>query len=352
VRSVVYGAAARLSVREVPDPTPGAGEVRIKVDQVGLCGTDVHIHHGDFNAVFPLTPGHEVVGTIDQLGRGVETFTVGEQVTVNPNVPCGRCSYCRSGRLVQCENPRGYGTNIPGFFSDFIAVPAQQVFSVEGLPRDTAVFTEPAACAMHGLEVLGLRPGSSALVLGSGPTGLLLAQLLATGGAASVTVASPRPAQLATATALGADHVIRIDQNDPDANLELLRDGSPTGDGYDYVIEATGATTVANLCVPLARNGGTVLIYGVTRADEILSYHPFDVLRREITIKGSFAEMTSFGAAIAALRTGRVKTDGIITHRFRLEQYGDALARMQHGNDVHKIVIDTASPSGARGPNS
>jgi D-arabinitol dehydrogenase (NADP+) len=205
---------------------------------------------------------------------------------------------------------------------------------------------------MHGLEILGLRPGSSALVLGSGPTGLLLAQLLATGGAASVTVASPRPAQLATATSLGADHVIRIDQNDADANLQLLRDGSPTGDGYDYVIEATGATTVGNLCVPLARNGGTVLIYGVTKADEVLSYHPFDVLRREITIKGSFAEMTSFGAAVAALRTGRVKTDGIITHRFQLDQYGDALALMQHGNDVHKIVIDTASPSADPGPSS
>ena len=351
MRSVVYEAAARFSIRQMPDPTAGAGEVRIKVDQVGLCGTDLHIHHGDFNAVFPLTPGHEVVGTIDQLGKGVDTFVVGEQVTVNPNVPCGRCSYCRSGRLVQCENPQGYGTNIPGFFSEFIAVPAQQVFSVEGLPRDTAVFTEPAACAMHGLELLGLRPGSSALVLGSGPTGLLLAQMLATGGAASVTVASPKPAQLATAASLGADHVIPIGQDDADANLEVLRDGSPTGDGYDYVIEATGATTVGNLCVPLARNGGTVLIYGVTRADEILSYNPFDLLRREITIKGSFAEMTSFGAAIAALRTGRVKTDGIITHRFGLDRYGDALARMQQGDDVHKIVIDTAAPSAARRPN-
>jgi D-arabinitol dehydrogenase (NADP+) len=204
---------------------------------------------------------------------------------------------------------------------------------------------------MHGLELLGLRPGSSALVLGSGPTGLLLAQMLATGGAASVTVASPKPAQLATAASLGADHVIPIGQDDADANLEVLRDGSPTGDGYDYVIEATGATTVGNLCVPLARDGGTVLIYGVTRADEILSYHPFDLLRREITIKGSFAEMTSFGAAIAALRTGRVKTDGIITHRFGLDRYGDALARMQQGDDVHKIVIDTAPPSAARGPN-
>jgi D-arabinitol dehydrogenase (NADP+) len=98
VRSVVYEAAARFSIRELPDPTPGVGEVLIKVDQVGLCGTDLHVHHGDFNAVFPLTPGHEVVGTIDQLGKGVETFTVGEQITVNPTVGPVALSSARTPR--------------------------------------------------------------------------------------------------------------------------------------------------------------------------------------------------------------------------------------------------------------
>jgi D-arabinitol dehydrogenase (NADP+) len=104
-------------------------------------------------------------------------------------------------------------------------------------------------------------------------------------------------------------------------------------------VEATGSTAVGNICVPLTRNGGTVLIYGVTRVDEVVTFHPFDVFRREITIKGSFAEITSFGAAIAALRTGRVKTDGIITHRFYLDDYGKALDTLASDPAAHKIVI-------------
>jgi len=341
MKAVVYRAAAEFEVVEVPDPQPAPGQLRIQVDQVGICGTDLHIHHGGFGATFPLTPGHEMVGTVDQLGAGVHGFTVGEQVTVNPNVYCGLCSYCRAGRLILCENARGYGVNLPGFLSRLVTVPVTQVFSVEGVPRDTAVFTEPAACAMHGLETLGMRPGSSALVLGAGPTGVLLAQLLASGGAASVTVAGPTPAKLATAAALGVDQVVAIERDDAEGNLRTLRARSPQGDGYDYVVEATGATAVGSICVPLTRSGGTVLVYGVTGAEETLSFHPFDVFRREITIKGSFAEMSSFGAAIAALRTGRARTEGIITHRFPLEQYGDALAAVQHDRSVHKAVIDT-----------
>jgi D-arabinitol dehydrogenase (NADP+) len=339
MKAVVYDAARDYAVREIPTPQAAPGEVRIKVDQVGVCGTDLHIHEGDFNAVFPLIPGHELVGVVDQVGADVARFRAGEQVTVNPNVYCGHCSYCLSGRLILCENAKGYGSNFPGFFAEYVTVPETLVFSVDGLPRDTAVFTEPAACAMHGLESLRLRPGSSVLVFGAGPTGLLLAQLIATGGAASVTVAAPTQFKLDTAAGLGIDRTVRISRDDAAGNIAALRAASPDGDGYDVVVEATGSPAIGDICVPLTRNGGTVLVYGVTRANDTVTFHPFDVFRREITIRGSFAEMTSFGAAIAALRTGRARTDGIITHRFGLADYGKALDALQHDPTVHKIVI-------------
>jgi D-arabinitol dehydrogenase (NADP+) len=338
MKAVVYDATRSWAVREIDTPDVGPGEVRIKIDQVGVCGTDLHIHEGDFNAVFPLIPGHELVGVVDALGEGVDRFAVGEQVTVNPNVFCGQCEYCLSGRLILCDNAKGLGSNYPGFFAEYVTVPHLLVFSVEGLPKDTAVFSEPAACAMHGLETLALRPGASALVLGAGPTGLLLAQLIASGGASSVTVAAPSQFKLDRANQLGIDAVVRIDRDDAEGNLARLREASG-GRGYDVVVEATGSTKVAELCVPLTRNGGTVLVYGVTRPDEVVSYHPFDVFRREITIKGSFAEMTSFGAAIAALRSGRARTDGIITHRFSLDRYGEALDTLAHDPTCHKVVI-------------
>jgi D-arabinitol dehydrogenase (NADP+) len=339
MKAVVYDAARSYAVKEIPVPDAGAGEVRIKVDQVGVCGTDLHIHEGDFNAVFPLIPGHELVGAVDRIGAGVTRFRAGEQVTVNPNVYCGRCDYCRSGRLILCENLHGYGSNFPGFFAEYVTVPEDLIFSVDGLPRDTAVFTEPAACAMHGLETLDLRPGASVLVFGAGPTGLLLAQLIASGGASSVTVAAPTRFKLDTAGGLGLDRTVQISRDDPDGTVDRLRRASPGGDGYDVVVEATGSTRIGDICVPLTRNGGTVLVYGVTRADEIVRFHPFDVFRREITIKGSFAEITSFAAAIAALRGGRARTEGIITHRFSLDDYGKALDALQHDPDMHKIVI-------------
>jgi D-arabinitol dehydrogenase (NADP+) len=339
MKAVLYEAPRRYAVTDIPTPEAAAGEVRIKVDQVGVCGTDLHIHEGDFNAVFPLIPGHELVGVVDQVGAGVDRVRLGEQVSVNPNVHCGRCEYCLSGRLILCADLKGYGSNFPGFFAEYVTVPQNLVFSVDGLSKDTAVFTEPAACAMHGLETLDLRPGSSALVFGAGPTGLLLAQLIASGGASSVTVAAPTQFKLDTAAALGLDRTVRIARDDPEGNIAKLRDASPGGDGYDVVVEATGSTSVAAMCVPLTRNGGTVMVYGVTRADEVVQFHPFDVFRREITIKGSFAEITSFGAAIAALRTGRAKTDGIITHRYSLDEYGKALEALTSDPTVHKAVI-------------
>jgi len=341
MKAVVYDAPRSYSVTDVPVPEAAPGEVRIKVDQVGVCGTDLHIHEGDFNAVFPLIPGHELVGVVDQLGEGATGLRLGEQVTVNPNVHCGRCQYCLAGRLILCENLEGYGSNFPGFLAEYVTVPERLVFSVDGLPRDTAVFAEPASCAMHGVETLQIRPGSSALVFGAGPTGLLLAQLIAYSGASSVTVAAPSAFKLETAKALGVDRTVQIDRRDADANLRRLREQSPRGDGFDYVVEATGSTVVAGICVPLARNGGTVMIYGVTRDQETVAFRPFDVFRREITIKGSFAEITSFGAAIDALRNGRVRTDGMITHRFDLDDYGKALDAVANDPTAHKVVVST-----------
>lgn len=339
MKAVLYDAPESFSVTKVPTPEPAAGQVLIKVVQVGVCGTDLHLHRGGFDARFPLTPGHELVGTVTAIGEGVSRVTVGEQVTVNPNVHCGRCSYCLAGRTILCANALGVGTSLPGFFAEYACAAEDLVFSVEGLPLDTAVFTEPTACAMHGLENLQVRPGSSALVIGAGPTGLLLAQLISAGGASSVTVAGPTEFKLQTAGRLGIGNTVLIDRGDSGGNLERLRAASPEGDGYDIVVEATGATTIGDICVPLARNGGTVLIYGVTGADERISFSPYDVFRREITIKGSFAEMTSFGAAIAALRAGRARTDGMITHRFGLDDYGAALQTLATDKTAHKVLI-------------
>src|SRR4051795_12488153 len=152
MKAVLYDAPRSYSVTDVPTPEAAPGEIRIKVDQVGVCGTDLHIHEGDFNAVFPLIPGHELVGVVDQVGEGVTRLRVGEQVTVNPNVHCGLCRYCLAGRLILCENLKGYGSNFPGFFAEYVTVPERLVFSVDRLPPGPAGVAEPAAFAVHALR--------------------------------------------------------------------------------------------------------------------------------------------------------------------------------------------------------
>ena len=337
MRAVVYDAPRSFTVTDVPTPEPGPGEVLIKVEQTGICGTDLHIHEGHFYAEFPLIPGHEVVGTVADTGSGVEGFAVGDPVTVNPNVNCRHCDYCRAGQTLLCSNLKGLGTNWPGSFAEYLSVPFEFVYGVGGLDADTAVFTEPASCAMHGLETLAVRPGSSALIFGAGPTGLLLAQLLAHGGASSVTVAASSEFKLDRAKALGIDATLLMDRGDLESSVRRLRDMS--GGGFDVVVEATGSPHVGEQCVPLTRNGGTVMIYGVTTPDDRISFSPFDVFRREITIKGSFAEINAFPATIAALTSGRAKTEGLITHRYSLEEYGKALEALRSDKTVHKIIL-------------
>jgi D-arabinitol dehydrogenase (NADP+) len=338
MRAVLYDGPRSFAVTEVPVPEPGARDVLVKVTQTGLCGTDLHIDEGHFFAAFPLVPGHEVVGTVEAVGADVVGLRVGQAVTVNPNIQCGHCPFCREGRTLLCENLTGVGTNSPGAFAEYLTAPFPFVYPVDGLDPDVAVFTEPTSCAVHGLETLAVPPGSSALVFGAGPTGLLLAQLLKHGGAASVTVAASTRFKLERAEALGVDATVLMDRGDLAGSVRRLRELSGGG-GFDVVVEATGAPEVGEQCVPLTRSGGTVLVYGVTGPDERISISPYDVFRREITIKGSFAEIDAFPAAIAAMRAGRVRADGLITHRFPLEEYGKALEALRTDRTVHKIVL-------------
>jgi D-arabinitol dehydrogenase (NADP+) len=189
---------------------------------------------------------------------------------------------------------------------------------------------------MHGLDVLDLPPGSDVLVFGAGPTGLLLAQLLRHAGANRVTVAAPTAAKLEIAARHGADETVRMDRERPAAAVARLRELAP--DGFDVVVDATGSVGVLQECLPLTRDGGTVFVYGMTDEADRLTVSPYEVFRRELVIKGSFSQAYSFDRALQALRTGRVATEGIVTHTFALDDYAAALAALGDRNCVKAVV--------------
>lgn len=337
MRAVVYSAPRQFEIQTVPTPEPGAGEVRLAVEMAGMCGTDLHIHDGGFFSKYPLTPGHEIVGRVDSLGEAVDGLAVGQRVAADNTVLCGYCPSCRRDEPLFCRNFYSLGVNGPGAFAEFVVVRAEKCFPADDLGPGTAVMAEPTACAIHGMDVLELRPGSQVLVFGAGPTGLVLAQLLVHGGAARVTVAAPTEFKLALAREYGVDTTVQMDRGNPRACLATLRADVP--DGYDVVIEATGATSVGELCLPLARDGGTILIYGMADEQAVLPIHPYEIFRRELTVKGSFAQTHCFDRALGVLRSGRVRTEGMITHEFDLEDYDRALEAFRDDPSCMKAAI-------------
>lgn len=339
-RAVVYDAPRQFSVRDVEVAPPGPGQVLLRVLAAGVCGTDLHLHDGEFGPTYPLTPGHEFVGEVVEAGPAAgptdPADLLGHRVVVDNTASCGRCAECRRARPAFCHHLVAQGVNAPGGFAELVLTDADRCFVVDDLDPEVAVLTEPVACVLHGLDVLALPPGADVLVLGAGPTGLVLTSLLAAGGAGRLTVAAPSEAKLALATARGADEVVVLRRDDPEAGAAALRALAP--DGFDVVVEATGAPAVLATTLDLVRTGGTVFVYGVPPEAAVWPVSSYDVFRRELTIKGSFAQQHSFDRALRVLRTGRVDPAGIVTHRFGLEDYAEVLTAVADSGVVKAVV--------------
>ena len=341
MRAVVYDQPGSFTVRDVSTPTAGDGHVLVRMSAAGMCGTDLHLHEGQFLANFPLTPGHETVGTVEQIGAGAldgqgQPLRVGQQVVINPNSSCRSCEYCDEERPWLCEGFAGIGSSTPGGFAEYVLAPGAQVFDATGLDLDLAVFAEPSACIAHLINRLDPLADCSVVVLGAGPTGVLLTQFLVHGGASSVVLADPNEYKLATAASLADIDTYLMDREDVAGSMtEMVR----AFGAFDVVIDATGRAGVIEALPRLARNGARIVYYGVADEADLVSVSPFEIFRRELTIMGSFTEVDSFPDALAAFRSGAIRTEGLITHRFPVADYGQALETMRRDRSAHKIVI-------------
>lgn len=337
MKAIVFREGSQWAVEDVEKPQVGAGDALLRVIQTGVCGTDEHLLHGGFIAKFPLIPGHEMVGEVMELGEDCEGVVVGDNVVVDNTVLCGECNACREGRDLFCERFGSLGCNMPGGFAEYVVVRASKLYPIGDLDPDVAVFTEPTACAVHGVDVLELAPASDVLIFGAGPTGLILSQLLKTAGAARVTVAAPTRSKLDVAEALGADHTVQISRDNPEDAIGQLREIAPNG--FDAVIEATGSTAVLEMAISLTRTGGTVLVYGLAGEDATASVKPYEIFSRELTIRGSFAQTHCIGRALFALQTGRVRTEGLITTKVSLGEFDRAIANLHDSSEIKTIVV-------------
>ena len=322
MRAAFCRGARTFAVEEVARPTPGPGEVLVRVRNCGICGSDLHWYHGDM-MVPQVCPGHEIAGEVAEVGADVTTLVAGDRVALEGITSCGTCRYCVAGDYHRCPAIGIVGMTIPGGFAEYLTMPARHCFRVaDGVDFPTAALSEPLGVAVHGVRIAGLEIGQRVAVLGAGTIGLMAVVAARAGGAGEIIVTARRPQQKRAALALGADRV--VDDSDESALLEDAFD-SP----IDLVVESVGGTadtlaTAARACRP----GGTICMLGVYTTAP--TYPSILSIMKELRIIGSFVYSRAGARADFDIvqdilrRQGRTIGEAIVTHRVPLARIGEA----------------------------
>nr|Q4R0J7.1 RecName: Full=D-arabinitol dehydrogenase 1; AltName: Full=NADP-dependent D-arabitol dehydrogenase [Uromyces viciae-fabae]CAH10835.1 major alcohol dehydrogenase [Uromyces viciae-fabae] len=325
--ALYYEKPRDFSIIKADVPLIDHDEVLLKVSMCGVCGTDQHIHEGEFIAKFPLIPGHEVIGTIVLAGNQVENVKVGDRVVCDVSETCHKCFFCQRGTPLFCESFEAHGVTLNGGFAEYAKFRAAKVFPIKNLTDEQATLVEPASCAVHGLDKIRPKPGSECLLIGAGPTGLMLAQLLKLNGAQRVVLAANKGMKMDIARKINAaDEYIDLDRKDAANQWAQLKEDNPHG--FDVVVEATGVESIVNDSINYVRRGGTLLVYGVYDNAARVTWSPTKIFQDEINIVGSFAQIHCFPRAVAYLESGKIRTDGMVTHVYKIEEYQEALDKM------------------------
>ncbi|GID30318.1 2-desacetyl-2-hydroxyethyl bacteriochlorophyllide A dehydrogenase [Paractinoplanes brasiliensis] len=337
MKGAAYVGHGRLDVISVDVAPPGPGELQIAVAYCGLCGTDLHIAHGDMDTRVrtPLVFGHETSGTVAAVGAGVEGWAVGDPLTVMPLVWDGACAACLAGHQHICQNLVFVGIDSPGGLQQRWNVPASLAVRLPaGLDLRTAALVEPVAVAVHDVRRSELQVGDHAVVLGGGPIGVLIAGIARDAGA-HVLVAEVDAARRSRITELGFP-VADPAATDMAAEVERWTGGA----GADVVFEVSGASAAVRSATALARVRGTIVVVAIHSAPREIDLQR--VFWRELRLLGARVyQRSDFDRAVDLLQQGRIPVDALITHVVPLEQTASAMDDLAAGRAM-KILVDVA----------
>jgi L-iditol 2-dehydrogenase len=335
----MYYSNRDVRLEEMPVPQIGPGEVLMRVEASGICGTDLLEWYRLHKA--PLVLGHEVAGVIAAVGKGVKRYKVGDRICAAHHVPCNTCHYCLSGHHTVCDTLRR--TNFdPGGFAEYLRLPRINVEQgVFPLPDEVsfgeATFVEPLACVLRGQRFAHLRPGQTVLVIGSGLAGLLHIQLARASGAGCIVATDVVDYRLEAARKLGADTGVQAREYGPD----YLRQAAG-GRLADLVVICSGATSAINQALQSVERGGTVLFFAPTEPGVSVPLSVNDLFwRNEITLTSSYGgSPADYAAALELIQTAKIRVRDMITHRLGLAETGLGFQLVARAQDSLKVIIE------------
>ena len=323
-----------MQVEEVARPVAGPGEVLVRIEAAGVCGSDRHMFRGEYPTAWPVTLGHEFCGVVEAVGEGVARLRIGDRVTADPNIGCGHCEACRAGRVNLCASLQAIGVTRNGGFAEFAVMPAAQAIE---LPADLdpllGAFSEPLACCLHGLDVARIRPGDSVAVFGGGVIGLLMVQLARLAGAASVVLVTRQAPRRVLAMTLGATHA--IDPADGDA-VAAIREIS--GDGMHVALECAGVPETFRHSLAVVRPGGAVVLFGVMAKGQAVEVEPFDLLVREVRLEAAWLNPYTHRRAAAMIAAGTLHLTPLISRIIGFDALPAELMAEPRFGDVKVMV--------------
>jgi L-iditol 2-dehydrogenase len=335
----MYYSNRDVRLEEMPLPQIGPGEVLMRVEASGICGTDLLEWYRLHKA--PLVLGHEVAGVIAAVGKGMENHKIGERICVAHHVSCNTCHYCLSGHHTVCDTLRR--TNLyPGGFAEYVRLPRinveQGIFPLpDGVSFEEATFVEPLACVLRGQRLAHFQPGQTVLVIGSGVAGLLHMQLARISGAGRIVATDISDYRLEAARRFGADIAIHAREYTADY-VRQIADGRLA----DRIVICSGATSAIIQALQSVERGGTVLFFASTDPGVTVPISVNDLFwRNEVTLTSSYGGSPGdYAAALDLIQTGKIRVRDMITHRLGLAKAGLGFQLVAQAQDSLKVIIE------------
>ncbi len=321
MKSLLLSEYNHLEIADMPLPIAGPGEVLIRVEACGICGSDVHGFDGSTGRrIPPIVMGHEAAGTVESVGSGVHGFKAGDRVTFDSTVYCGECAFCKSGDVNLCDNRQVIGVSCGdyrrhGAFAEYVAVPQHIVYHLPAsIDFSEAAMLEAVSVALHGVRVSEVKGGEAALVIGAGMIGLLTLQAARAAGCAQVFISDVDTTRLSLAEQVGADKILHASGAELLSEIQKLTGGR----GVDMVYDAVGRNETVASAIDCVRKGGTVSLIGNITPEVTLPLQK--VVSRQIRMQGSCASSGEYPQAIELISNGKIQVKPLITAVASLEE--------------------------------